>query len=215
MSDIRNIKKPTYQKMFWLFIAGSLLGVLIEGVWYYFMHGHWETHVVSIWGDFCIIYGLGAVGYYIGNYAMQGKNIFLRFIVFMLIGTGVEFICGIVLKYCLNMRAWTYKGYAFSFMDMICLKMAVIWGIAGILFGYLIPGIDKMLTLTEGRTMDIVCVIFSVFMTVNFILTGICLVRWKQRRENVPPQNSFFSRIDEKYGDDYMKQRFIEWRFLS
>ena len=75
-------RQITYPHLFWLFIIGSVIGVIIEGVWYYFMHDRWETHVVTIWGPYCIIYGLGAAGYYAGNCAMKGKNILLRYIVF-------------------------------------------------------------------------------------------------------------------------------------
>lgn len=41
--------------MFWLFMFGNVLGVLLEGTWCKLCFGHWETHVVTIWGPFCLI----------------------------------------------------------------------------------------------------------------------------------------------------------------
>ena len=54
----------TYQNMFWLFMISNVLGVILEGLWCLIRTGYWETHVVSMWGPFCIIYGFGAVGFY-------------------------------------------------------------------------------------------------------------------------------------------------------
>lgn len=38
----------TYCNMFWLFMFGNVLGVLLEGTWCKLCFGHWETHVVTI-----------------------------------------------------------------------------------------------------------------------------------------------------------------------
>lgn len=39
----------TYCNMFWLFMFGNVLGVLLEGTWCRLIFGHWETHVATIW----------------------------------------------------------------------------------------------------------------------------------------------------------------------
>lgn len=45
------VTKPiAYENMFWLFMIGSVLGVILEGIWCLIRTGHWETHVVSMWG---------------------------------------------------------------------------------------------------------------------------------------------------------------------
>ena len=101
------------------------MGVFIEGVWYYFMHDHWETHVVTIWGPFCIIYGFGLAGYYAACHACGSMNIFIRFLIYASLGSGVELVCGLLLKYCLNLKAWTYSHYPLNFMGLICVKMTI------------------------------------------------------------------------------------------
>lgn len=57
----------TYCNMFWLFMFGNVLGVLLEGTWCRLIFGHWETHVTTIWGPFSLIYGVGAVMFYISG----------------------------------------------------------------------------------------------------------------------------------------------------
>ena len=53
--------KITYDKLFWLFMAGSLMGVLIEGLFCLIRKGQWESHVVTVFGPFNALYGAGAV----------------------------------------------------------------------------------------------------------------------------------------------------------
>lgn len=205
--------KPTYPKLFWLFMIASIAGVIIEGVWYYFQHDRWETHVVSVWGPFCIIYGLGASGCYAANYYLRGKNILIKFLVYALVGDGVELVCGLVLRYTLNMKAWDYTGYPMNFMGLICIKMTIIWGIAGLAFGFLTPLVDCGLAWLTGKFWDTACLVLTVFMIVNFTLTGICLARWASRHKGHAPANSFTKWIDDTYDDEYMDKRFCEWHF--
>ena len=205
----------TYPKLFWLFMIGSLIGVVIEGVWYYFRHDHWETHVVSVWGSFCIIYGIGAAVFYAANCAMRGRNIFDRFAMFAVVGTAVELACGLALKYILNMKAWDYTDYPMDFMGLICVKMVVIWGIVGLLFGLLMKPIERVFRRMDGVMWSIACVVLTVFMAANLTLTGICLLRWADRHRGKEPSNSFTEWVDKKYDDEYMSERFCEWRFLD
>lgn len=209
------VRAVTYPRLFWLFIIGSVMGVIIEGVWYYFMHDRWETHVVTIWGPFCIIYGFGFSGYYAACHGFGKLNIFLRFLIYACLGSGVELICGLLLKYYLNMKAWTYAHYPLNFMGLICVKMTIIWGFVGLVFQMLLPFFDWMLSHMENRLWNIGCIIFSVFLGIDFIVTGACFLRWKERHEGKEPSGRIEEIIDEKYGSDFMKKRFVEWRFIS
>lgn len=51
----------TYDKLFWLYLTGCIAGVIIEGVFCLVTKGHWESHVVSVFGAFNVLYGFGAV----------------------------------------------------------------------------------------------------------------------------------------------------------
>ena len=84
-------KPITYENMFWLFMIGSVLGVILEGIWCLIRAGHWETHVVSMWGPFCIIYGFGAVGLYLGSVRLKNKSRVTQFLVFSLIAAVFEY----------------------------------------------------------------------------------------------------------------------------
>lgn len=216
-SEINKKKKSvvTYPRLFWLFIIGSIMGVIIEGVWYYFMHDHWETHVVTIWGPFCIIYGFGLAGYYTACHAFGSMNIFIRFLIYACLGSGVELVCGLLLKYCLNMKAWTYSHYPLNFMGLICVKMTIIWGLVGLIFQLMLPLFDGLLSHMESKVWNIGCIIFSIFLAIDFIVTGACFLRWKERHEGKLPSNGIEEFIDKHYDSQFMKERFVEWRFIS
>lgn len=208
--------KITYNKMFWLFMAGSLFGVLLEGVFCHFKYGAWETHTVTVWGGFCIIYGFGMCGFYIISELLKGKNKFLQYAAFAVIADIVELLCGLILMYGLQMRAWDYRMHRFNIKGLISLKITLIWGIYGMLFCYIAkPLIDRVLEKMENNLWRVLCVVLSVFMLVNFIITFSAIGRWSLRHKSVQPRNRIESRIDKNYPDDKMQKRFCEWHFLD
>ena len=71
----------TYPTLFWLFTVCSILGTIVEGLFYLIRYGRWETHTVALWGPFCIIYGIGAVILYLSTLMTKAKHIIWQFIV--------------------------------------------------------------------------------------------------------------------------------------
>lgn len=208
--------KITYNKMFWLFIFGSLFGVLLEGVFCRFKYGAWETHTVTIWGGFCIIYGFGMCCFYIISEILKNKSKVLQYIAFAVVADFVELLCGLILMYGLNMRAWDYRMHHFNIQGLISLKITLIWGIYGILFCYLAkPMLDKLLEKMENKAWHTLCVALSVFMIVNFTITFAAIGRWSSRHKNISPRNKIETILDEIYPDDKMQKRFCEWHFLD
>ena len=166
----------------WLFIVFSLVGVVGEGFWTLAFSGHWETHVVSMWTPLCIIYGLGAVGMYIADYYLKKQNIFVKFLVVMLVCTVVELLCGLIMEFSLKMTAWSYKNNFLNFRGHICLSMSLLWGALGILFSYcFVPVIDKVLNKLKGQVYKSISLVVTIILTLDFILTTICIIRWKDR----------------------------------
>lgn len=209
-------KRITYAKLFWLFIFGSLFGVVFEGFFCLFNYGAWETHVVSMWGPFCIIYGIGAAGLYVGSVLLEKKSTAVKFLMYAVIASAVEYLCGILLKYGLNMEAWNYDNNFMNIDGIICLKMTIVWGLAGVIFGkHLVPHFEKIFDKMNGKMWKVTCIVFSVFMAVNLSLTAVCILRWAHRHEEIKPDNAVEQYIDKKYNDTYMEARFIEWRFLD
>lgn len=209
-------KMVRYFDLFWLFMIGSLLGVLIEGVFCLFIHGHWETHTVAVWGPFCIIYGIGAVILYIGAILMKDKSYVLQFFVFAVVITVVEYLCGALLKYGLYMQAWDYSKRFLNIDGLVCPAFSIGWGIAGVAFSkWCVPILRRLFSKMNGLMWNIFCIGLSVFMAVNLLITSVCIVRWSQRQQGVLPRNSMERYIDEIWYDNRMQKRFCEWRFIG
>ena len=93
----------------WLFVIGSLLGVILEGIWWRYRYGFWQTHTTLLWSPFCTIYGFGCAGCYIGSLLLVGQPFAVKFIVFGAVGMLVELAGGSLVYYGLGMRAWDYS----------------------------------------------------------------------------------------------------------
>lgn len=205
-----------YPIIFWLFLFGSVLGVVLEGVFCLFFYKKWETHTVAVWGPFCIIYGLGAVGLYIGAILFENINKFGQFLLFALIATSIEYFCGKLLKDRLGMRAWDYSRHRFNLEGLICPHMTLAWGLMGIFFAdEFVPLLKRAALIVYTAPGNYLCGLLSVFMLINFVLTAVCIMRWSQRHRGIPASNRFLEYIDRKYDDEKMSGRFCEWSFIN
>lgn len=209
-------KKIKYSDLFWLFIFASWFGVLLEGFYCLIKFGKWESHVVSVYGHFCIIYGVGIVFYYSLSHLIKKYNVILRFIIYAFLGTFIELICGLLLKCGLNMMAWSYSNCFLNFMGLICFRMFIIWGILGFVFEITNKYTDKFVRFTRKKVFNIIVPIFTLFMIINLSITTVAIVRWANRHNyNSKPSNKFERYIDKKYNDNYMEKRFMEWFFID
>ena len=207
--------KITYSKLFWLYIAGSLAGTGLEGVFCVFKYGHWETHVVSLLGPFCIIYGIGAVGCYVGYTILYRKSKWIQFTLYVLMGFSLELLCGLLLEFGLSMGAWNYSNHFFNIRGHVSLQMSLVWGIVGMAFSIIVPYIEVVLSKAEKKTWKVGCAIFTAIMAVDILLTSAAICRWSGRHFDIPPSNVLEQTIDQRYNDEFMKKRFCEWQFLT
>ena len=207
--------RVSYGICFWLFMIANIAGVLIEGFFCLFAFGKWETHVVTMWGPFCLLYGFGTVGFYLVAAALKGKGYVLEFLGHALVGDGLELIGGLLLEFGLGMRAWDYTGYFLNFRGHICLVMTLIWGCIGFSFGRFCPLVSYGLSHFEHGIHRVLLIILSVFMAVNLAFTAICIHRWSRRHYGAPANSAFEKFLDEHYDDEYMSKRFMEWHFLD
>lgn len=128
------MQNVTYFDIFWLFMLGNLAGVLLEGTWCKVRYGKWETHSVTILGAFNLVYGIGIPVFYIASLFVSHKHWFYIFVVMALLGSIVEYFCGLLLRFGLRMRAWDYRNHFWNVQGIISPKMVLIWGALGLVF---------------------------------------------------------------------------------
>ena len=213
--NIDDEKEITYDKMFVLFLVGSVIGVLMEGFFCLLTKGHWETHVVSVFGAFNILYGAGAVLFFVGAVKLKSKPLGWRVVIMAVSATTLELFSGLLLKDFLGMRAWNYEHSFMNYKGLICIGFTCVWGLAALIFCELEPKISKDLKKVKGRKWNVICIVVSVFMAVNIGLTAASITRWSERHYGMAAKTKIQVDLDEDAPDDWMQARFIEWEFLD
>lgn len=206
----------TYSSLFWLFIFGSVAGFLLEGVWNVIRKGVWEDHVATIWGPFCIIYGIGAIAMYIISFSIEKKKMWFQFFTYAVTGSLIEYFSSLFQESCFSSTSWNYHGHFLNIDGRISLSMSVMWGILGVVFVKIIfPPLLKLLESMQHAGWKTACIILSIFMAVNLLVTVAVLSRWQNRLNGVPAENKIQLFIDDIYGNEAMEKRFPNWHFKS
>ncbi len=197
------------------YIAWSVVGMIMEGVWTLCYTGKWQTHVISMIGPFCIIYGAGAVMFYLASAYIHEWSFFVRLLIFGGIGTVFELLCGLILMYGLNMRAWDYTGSFLNYKGLICFWMFFAWGALGLCYDMFIPRLRRALSALYCTPVLVISVIVCIVMVLDLIFTLFCIFKWNARHYGAPVVSGIDKFIAGHFPDDYMQHRFIEWRYLS
>lgn len=201
--------RVTYQMMLWLFMIGSLLGFLFEGIWHIMLVGFWESHPGTVFGPFCIIYGFGAVALYLVSFYLRDTHPVIRFLVFAIIGSVVEYVASWFQELAFGTVSWDYSGQLLNIQGRVSLRMAIIWGLLGSLFFKLFfPAFSYLICKTAGRGWSIATAIVTVLMAVNVAITACALMRWRSRHFDIPASNGVEEFIDEYFDDEFMKEKF-------
>lgn len=201
-------------KLFWLFMIGSVGGIIVEGVWCIIKNGHWVTHSATVWGPFCIIYGIGLVAMYIAACFLEKSDLFTKFVSFTILGALVEYCGSLFQEVFFGSTSWNYSSHPFNLGGRISLDMAVIWGILGIVFMKLIyPLLAPLFKKLNNRPIQILTIFLAIFMVINLIVTSIAVKRWSDRIHDVPAKNDVEVYFDEHYDNVRMRKTFKNMKF--
>ena len=136
--DSRQDAPCAFPTLLWLFIAGSLMGFVMEGVWHMLRTGEWGFRVATLWGPFCIIYGAGAVCMYLVALKVERRRPLHQFITFALAGSAVECLSSLFQEAAFGTVSWDYSHHALNLGGRISLRMTLIWGLLGMALMYLL-----------------------------------------------------------------------------
>ena len=202
--------KAKYYHVFWLFMVGCVIGVLVEGAFTYWDQGHWESHVTFLWGWFNIVYGLGAVLVYYLSVKIEKYNMFVKFLAFVVFASVLEWLIGWFAEMVLHTRAWGYESMVIG--TYVSVPFSLAWGMLGVMFvKFVLPLINKLFARMQGKAFVIISNICIVLMIINLVISGIVLFRWGQRHDKPVATNGLERFIDEYWPSDKLQERFVEW----
>lgn len=215
--DSRQSAALSFPTLLGLFIAGSLMGFVMEGVWHFLRKGTWGFRVATLWGPFCVIYGAGAVVMYLIALAVEKKRPLQQFALFALAGSAVEYISSLFQEFAFGTTSWNYSHHTFNIGGRISLQMTLIWGIIGMLLMYgILPLLLKGFNRMHLSSQTVLCRATAVFMCVNLLMTSVALMRWRERAVSPQPaSNAIEAYMDEHWPDERMQERFPNMEFVG
>lgn len=198
-----------YQTLFILFIFGSVAGFLVEGISHIIKAGTWENHAAVVWGPFCIIYGVGLLVVYILACFLSSSSTLRLFAAFTLSGTVIEYFASLIQEMWLGSASWDYSGHFLNIGGRVSLQMALFWGVLGLLFvWFLYPPLQYVLGRIHGKWLNCACVVLSVFMAVNLLVTAAALTRWTARQNGEQASTFIEFALDRHFDNATMTDLF-------
>jgi uncharacterized membrane protein len=221
ISTLDKPKKPltrklrlSYSNLFWIFMIGSVVGLLLEDIFHFVTVGGYENRFGLVWGPFSPIYGCGACLMTIALYKFWDKNWFVIFAVSGLIGSAFEWCTSFFMQTCFGAVCWDYSGTFGSIGGRTNFAFAIMWGLLGIVWVKIIfPPIVKLVDAIPFRWSLPITIILSIFMALNITLTLCAFARQAQRQANIPASNGIERLCDDLFPTEWMQHRFANMQF--
>ncbi|HPF83554.1 MAG TPA: putative ABC transporter permease, partial [Bacilli bacterium] len=156
-------KKLNFYDYFWIFFAGSFIGVVIEEFYWLIKTGLLESRQGLVYGPFNLVYGFGALilTFCLNSIKKSNKLNFKIFIISFIMGSLFEYFCSIFQEELFGTVSWEYSEKLLNINGRITLQYSIFWGILGIIWiRYLLPLFIK--------TID------NIPLKANHILTYVC-----------------------------------------
>ena len=211
-------KKITIHYLFWYFLIFSILGLIIETLYCYFMTGTWESRKGLIWGPFCPVYGVcGALLIWILN-KIKFKSILQLFLGGFIIGSIAEYILSFALEAIYGIRFWNYDYLVYNLNGRISLIFSIYWGILSVILIKLVqPLIDKLVNKIKPNIRNIIEIVLFVFLVVDCIFTVWGIQTYQNRVlyriEYSTDSNNVFLKARENIENNYFTNERISHTF--
>lgn len=203
--------KLDFTILFWIFVIGSILGLVVEDVFHYLVYHNMESRAGLVWGPFSSIYGVGAVILTLFLNRFYYTHNLIIFLIAMVLGSALEYGTSWMMETFWHAIAWDYTGTFGSIDGRTNFVFGVMWGILGLFWvRWIMPLIKSIVERVNVRStlFRIINLVLVIFMTVNIIVTVLALHREGQRTQGIPPANSIDQMLDDYFPDWWMQQRF-------
>ena len=208
------MKKEFIVKLFFIFILGSLVGWVVEGIYTYVAFNELVNHSAVVIGPFDMAYGICFVLMTLLFYKKTDISIIKAFIISFIGGTVLEYVMSLGMEIFLGFTAWDYSSYPLNINGRVCILYSVFWGVLGVAWVKLIyPFIMKILNKFNYRIANKIALILAIFLVFDVILTIQARERAKEQIKGIEPSNKFEEFLDNTFNNDYLKNMYnnTEW----
>ena len=209
------MNKINVVKLFYIFIIGSLVGWVVEGLYTLIVFHELVNHSAVVIGPFDMAYGICFVLLTLLFYKLPNISFVKAFLLSFLGGTILEYIMSLGMEIFLGFTAWDYSTYPLNINGRVCLIYSVFWGILGIAWVKLVfPFIMKLLNKFNYKIANKVAIILFVFLVFDVMLTIQARERAKAKMRGIEPKNKYEEFLDNTFNMDYLKNMYnnMEWQ---
>lgn len=199
------MKNKVFMKCIWVFLIGSIFGVIMETIISYFQFGHFESRKGLIYGPLNPIYGFGAIIFML---LIRYKNPVKVFLGGMLLGGSFEYLCSLFQEKVFGTISWNYSNQAFDINGRTSLFLMGCWGIIALLFVFIIyPPISKCIE--KIPLGDILTTILAIFLTADCMISLSACIRQNERAHGFKAKNKAEVFLDKYYPDEKLDKIFV------
>lgn len=200
-------KGVCFKKALWVFLIGSIFGVIMETIISYFQYGAFESRRGLIYGPLNPVYGFGAVIFMI--FLVKYKNPLKIFLGGMLLGGGFEYFCSLIQEVIFGTTSWDYSAYAFNIDGRTSLSIMICWGLIALLFVFVIyPPLSKLIEKLPIRIGNILSVLLIIFLLVDCAISITACLRQTERSKGIDPSNKVEIFLDKHFPDERLNAIF-------
>lgn len=155
--------------LFFMFYFYSIFGWLIECAFCSIQEKKLVYNRGFLIGTYCPIYGFGAIYMYffLNRYYDDTITLFVMAVV----GTSIiEYITSYIMEKLFKARWWDYSNEKFNIEGRICLKNAILFGILGLAFVYLV---SPTFLFVFRKVPKLIMIIVSILLFVTFLIDNI------------------------------------------
>ena len=178
-------------------MQNTALDIILHTILLFFVYGFfgWITEVIYaalcegvfvnrgfLKGPICPIYGFGVVSCVCILKNVLDSSTAIVFICSMVLTTAIELVTGFALEKLFHTKWWDYSREKFNFKGYICLKFAVLWGLAATFVLKLLHHfIDNAVSAIPVKIQIVLSSIFLILLIIDVVSTVIAIIDLQKR----------------------------------
>lgn len=192
--------------IFWIFVIGSILGMLVECGIDFFLDGTLENKSTVLWGPFCPIYGF-VVALLAVSLNKTYKKGFLA--IFIVAGGFLEYLICLVLQLAFGIVVGKNGIDLFNINIVDDVADLILWGVIGlVLIKVVVPLILKLINKIPWNWRYGITIICTAFMAINLCMTLLAFECWYLRASGKPIETPIEQFFQDNYDDNFMAEHF-------
>jgi uncharacterized membrane protein len=165
----------------WLFLFYSVLGVLIEGLFFLATERTLESRVGLLYLPLRPLYGAGGVAYTLLLHEVVAHPV-LVFVLGALVATVVEYVASLLTETAFHAISWDYSDKPLNLQGRVCLQYSLAWGLLALVAIYLVDlPLRRLLDAPPSRGGELLLTAAMVVVLLSAVLTCLALARTRSR----------------------------------